>query len=86
MVKNACRDRSIVRTWPMRGTLHYMAPEYVHMILDLCASKTLPGFIKRREFLGITDKDADLALELMERNLKGGKQLTRSQMGEMLSE
>ena len=54
----------------MRGTLHYMAPEYVHCMLDLCASKTLPSFIKRREFLGITDKDADKALELMERALK----------------
>ena len=41
MIKQACRDKSIVRTRPMRGTLHYMAPEYVHLMLDICAAKTL---------------------------------------------
>jgi hypothetical protein len=86
IVKKALCEGSVVRTWPMRGTLHYMAPEYVHMMLDLCASKTLPWFAKRREFLSIADKDANKALELMERNLKGGRSLTRTQMGQMLLE
>ncbi len=83
-VKNACATWEIIRTRPMRGTLHYMAPENVHRMLDLCASKTLPGFAKRREFLGISDKHADRALEIMDSALRGGKSLTRSALGETL--
>lgn len=85
-VKQALRDGKIVRTRPMRGTLHYMAPENVHRMLDLCASKTLTGFAKRREFLGITDRYAEQALEIIDSALRGGKALTRSQLGETLKD
>jgi hypothetical protein len=54
----------------MRGTLHYMNPDHVHWMLDLCASKTLSGFAKRREFLGISDKHAEKALAIMTKVLK----------------
>ncbi len=84
MVRNACRDGSIVRTWPMRGTLHYMDPRNVKWMLDLCASKTLSGFPKRRAFLGISDIHAERALEIMDRELRGGKLLTRTELGKTL--
>ena len=70
----------------MRGTLHYMDPSNAHWMLALCASKTLPGFVKRREFLSITDGHAEKALEIMERELRGGKSLTRSALGKTLEE
>lgn len=85
-VKKALTDGKIVRTRPMRGTLHYLAPENVHWMLNLCASKTLSGFAKRREFLGISNKDAELALKLIHNALKGGKCLTRTELGKMLTE
>lgn len=85
-IKKALSDGSIVRTRPMRGTLHYLAPERVHWMLDLCASKTLSGFAKRREFLGITDVYAQQALELMSKALRWWKCLTRTQMGQMLQD
>lgn len=50
-VRDACSRGAIVRTWPMRGTLHYVDPKNVRWLLSLCASKTLSGFAKRREFL-----------------------------------
>ncbi len=84
MVRNACRDGSIVRTWPMRGTLHYMDPRHLKWMLDLCASKTLSGFPKRRAFLGISDTHAERALEIMDRELRGGKVLTRTELGKTL--
>jgi hypothetical protein len=68
----------------MRGTLHYIAPENAHWMLDLCASKTLAGFAKRREFLGISDAHAEKALSIMQKALKGGKSLTRTALGEAL--
>lgn len=86
MIQEACRDGSIVRTWPMRGTLHYMAPEYVHWMFDLCAAKTLTGFAKRRAFLGITDEHAERALVLLSAALKGGKSLARSEIAQLFSD
>lgn len=86
MVRNACRDGSIVRTWPMRGTLHYMDPRNVKWMLSLCASKTLSGFPKRREFLGITDTHAERSLEIMDQVLRGGKSLTRTELSKTLEE
>lgn len=70
-IKQALAKGTIVRTRPMRGTLHYMAPEHVHWMLDLCASKTLTGFAKRREFLGISDAHAEKAITIMQKALKG---------------
>lgn len=86
MIVDALRNGEIIRTWPMRGTLHYLAPENVHRMLDLCASKTLPWFKKRREFLWITDKDSELALKIIEQNLRWWKNLTRSELGKVLQE
>ncbi len=83
-INKAIAQKKIVRTRPMRGTLHYMAPEYVHMMLDLCAVKTLPWFAKRRDFLGISDAHAEKALKIMEKKLRGGNSLTRSQLWEEL--
>lgn len=83
-IKKALADGSVVRTRPMRGTLHYMNPEHVHWMLDLCASKTLSGFVKRREFLWISDKYAEKALVVIEKSLKWGHSLTRTELGEVL--
>jgi hypothetical protein len=85
-IKSALSKGSIVRTWPMRGTLHYLAPENVHRMLDLCASKTLSWFAKRREFLWISDKHADKALHIMESALRWWKNLTRSALWKVLQE
>lgn len=83
-IRKACVQWKIIRTWPMRGTLHYMDPKYVHMMLDLCAKKTLTGFAKRREFLGISDAHAERAMEIMERELRGSKSLTRRELSNTL--
>lgn len=85
-IKQSLSDGHIIRTWPMRGTLHYLAPEDVRWFLSLCASKVLPSFLKRREFLGISDNDLIKALEIMTSSLSGGKVLTRTQMGEVLKD
>lgn len=85
-VLEAIRHREIVRTWPMRGTLHYMTPQLVRPLLKLAASKTLSGFPKRREFLGISDSVAEDALKIMQQNLRGGKSLTRSELTETLKQ
>lgn len=61
-----------------------MDPKKVRWLLTLCASKTLSGFAKRRAFLGISDAHAEKSLEIMDTTLRGGKSLTRTELGRVL--
>lgn len=85
-IKDACKTGKIIRTRPMRGTLHYIAPEYTHRMLDLCASKTLASFTKRRDYLGITESQANKALHIIDDALRWWKVLTRTQISNTLSD
>jgi len=40
-VERAIAERKIVRTWPMRGTLHFVAAADVHWMLDLLTPRIL---------------------------------------------
>jgi hypothetical protein len=40
-IEKAIAERTIVRTWPLRGTLHFVAAEDARWMLDLCAPRTL---------------------------------------------
>lgn len=83
-ILQALNTWEIIRSWPMRGTLHIMLPENAHWMLDLCASRTLSGYEKRRSYLGMDDKHAERALEIFDSVLRWEKQLTRSQLIEEL--
>jgi hypothetical protein len=48
-IERAIADRSIVRTWPLRGTLHFVAAEDVRWMLRLCAPRTLARNAQRLE-------------------------------------
>jgi hypothetical protein len=75
----AFERREAIRTWPMRGTVHYVPPRDAHWMLELMGSRTLAGAAKRREMLGLPAADADRAVEVFATALEGGKRLTRAQ-------
>jgi hypothetical protein len=75
----AFERREAIRTWPMRGTVHYVPPRDAHWMLDLMGHRALAGAAKRREFLGLSEKVADRAVEVFADTLRGGKRLTRAQ-------
>jgi hypothetical protein len=75
----AFERREAIRTWPMRGTVHYVPPRDAHWMLDLMGVRALAGAAKRREFLGLADHVADRAVEVLGEALAGGKRLTRAQ-------
>jgi hypothetical protein len=78
-VNTALEDRSVLRTWPMRGTVHLVPSADVHWMLDLMGSRALAGAAKRRSVLGLEEKTADLAVDLLGSALAGGKRLTRAE-------
>jgi hypothetical protein len=75
----AFERREAIRTWPMRGTVHYVPPRDAHWMLDLMGSRVLAGAARRREFLGLSQEVADRSVEILAQALAGGKRLTRAQ-------
>ncbi len=83
-VDQALADRTIVRTWPMRGTLHFVAPEDVRWMLSLLASRVLAASKGRWRQLGLNDKIFVQSRKIFRQALRGGKQLIRSEMYQAL--
>ncbi|MBI4261067.1 MAG: AlkZ family DNA glycosylase [Actinobacteria bacterium] len=62
-------ERSIVRTWAMRGTLHLITAEDFPWLLPLTAERQLAGAYRLLAEEGLPAERAERAVELMERML-----------------
>ncbi len=67
----------IVRSWPMRGTLHVAAAEDIGWMLDLMAPRVVAATATRRAQLGITADDLRRARDAAVGALEGSRVLTR---------
>jgi hypothetical protein len=83
-VEQAIAQGQIVRSWPMRRTLHLLAAADVHWMLKLLAGRAVEQAAGRRRQLGIEEGELARSRELWSAALQGGKRLTRSAMLEML--
>jgi hypothetical protein len=72
-VEVALDDGEIVRTWPMRGTLHLLAAADLRWMLGLLASRALRATAARWAQLGLTEPDAERARALVTAALAGGR-------------
>ena len=54
----------VVRSWPMRGTIHVVAAEDIGWMQQATSHRVLVGAPKRREFLGISDAVLDTLVEV----------------------
>jgi hypothetical protein len=78
-VNAALEKREVVRTWPMRGTVHLIPAEDAHWMLELMGVRTLAGAAARRETIGLSEADAERGVEVLAAALAGGKRLTRAE-------
>jgi hypothetical protein len=84
-IEQAIDERRIVRCWPMRGTLHFVAAEDVRWMLELLAPRVLARHRKRleRDF-ALDPKVLRKCRTLVERALHGGHALTRNEIYALL--
>ncbi|MEZ0493833.1 winged helix DNA-binding domain-containing protein [Kineococcus sp. TBRC 1896] len=54
---------TVVRSWPMRGTLHLLRAVDLPWVLALCGPRTIAATRRRREQLSISDADLAVARE-----------------------
>jgi hypothetical protein len=83
-VHQATVDRKILRTWPMRGTVHFVPPADAKWMLELTGVRSLAGAARRREQLGLTDAIVDTAVDRLRQALSGGRSLTRTECVQLL--
>jgi hypothetical protein len=85
-IEKAIADRQIVRTWPMRGTLHFVAAEDASWMLELMTPRVIAVARGRQSALGLDDATVERCREIFASALQGGKVLTREEMYEALEE
>jgi hypothetical protein len=70
----------IVRSWPMRGTLHLTAAQDLSWMLRLLTPRVIRGSAARRRGLGLDEPQLERARELSIEALSGGRQLRRADL------
>ena len=83
-IEKAIADRTIVRTWPMRSTLHFVASADIRWMLALLAPRVIAGARSRYRQLELDQDDFDRSRDPVTRALQGGRQLTRDALYEVL--
>lgn len=86
-VEQAIAERRIVRTWPMRGTLHFLAAEDVRWMSALMAPRVIANNKSRlqREF-DLDDAVLARCRKTLVKALRDGQRLTRSDVYAKLEE
>ncbi len=84
-IEQAIAARTIVRTWAMRGTLHFVAAEDVRWLLGLLAPRAIARFRTRHEQLGLDAKTFARARKLFSAALAGGRSRTRAEAMALLA-
>jgi winged helix DNA-binding protein len=77
VIERAVAARAIVRTWPMRGTIHFVPAEDTHWMLDLMARRTNQKAASIYRRAGLQPIDFARAGEVISGALRGGRALTR---------
>ena len=85
-IEKAVEKKKIVRSWPMRGTLHFVASEDLRWMLKFLT----PGVIRRSTTIyrqaGLDNKIFSKSRKLLTGALRDGKQLTRPEIYAVLEQ
>lgn len=76
-VDRAIADRTIVRTWPMRGTIHFVAAPDVRWMLELLTPHIVARAARRRRELELDDAVFLRTEKILVKALQGGRRLSR---------
>lgn len=72
----------IVRSWPMRGTLHLVPAEDIGWMVGLTAERTIRSLARRYDELGLEPATFEQAQEVAVRVLEGGRACSRAALFE----
>lgn len=79
-IHTAITKKEIVRTWPMRGTLHFVSPTDIRWMIRLLAVRMIPRMAPRLKQLELDDQTLKKGSELLVSMLQGGNSKTREEI------
>jgi Winged helix DNA-binding domain len=79
-VRAALDGGRVVRSWPMRGTLHLLAPEDLKWILEITSGRLIKGLAGRHRDLGISAADVHAAADAALQRVSGGAAASRAEL------
>lgn len=79
-VQAALDAGEVVRSWPMRGTLHFVAAEDLSWMLELMTPRVLSAAASRRAQLSLDAADLERARDIAGEALAGGRRLSRAEV------
>ncbi len=77
---------TIVRSWPMRGTLHLVTPRDLRLLLAITAIRAVAAAAGRRAQLGLSPEQLDRGRKLTVELLAGGRALPRAELMAAIAE
>jgi hypothetical protein len=83
-VERAIAERQIVRTWLMRGTIHFAAAEDVRWLMALCSPRLLAADERRCAQIGLEPADIERSADLLRDALAVDRRLSRPEVMELL--
>ena len=84
-IEQLITEKQLVRTWPMRGTIHFVQPADVGWMLELMAGRVFQKFASVHAALGLNQSHFDLCTHTLEEAMKR-RALIRKQMYAALTE
>ncbi len=85
-VEEALAQGAIVRTWPMRGTIHFVAAADVRWMLELLTPRVIERSKGRMKQLGLDTQTIAASSDVVVKALQGGRQLSRPALYAVLEE
>jgi hypothetical protein len=83
-IEQAIAKREILRTWPMRGTWHFIPAVDAVWMQRLMASRVMPSIRKRSADFGFAEREVSRARDVTIKQLVGGISLARKTLIERL--
>ena len=83
-IEQAIVDRKILRTWPMRGTIHFVPAEDAQWMLKISAMRMIAKDQRRLQQLELDETTIERARELFYHALVGNKRLSRAHIMRLL--
>ena len=85
-IEQALAEKTIVRTWPMRGTIHFVAASDVRWMLELLTPRIVQRSKRRLAQLELDAATISASATVITNALRGGKQIARSDLYTLLEQ
>jgi hypothetical protein len=83
-VEKSIKDKIIVRTWLMRGTLHLVLAEDINWMLELLAPRIIKNNARRYKDLRLNDDTLKRSNQIIKDSLADGRELNRKELLDIL--